>query len=171
MGTVGAVARPSERRVPPSTTPRPRASGGPRPLLATGVEVCLFDLDGVLTDTAAAHASAWKEIFDAYLLERSGRTGEAFRPFELPSDYVAFVDGKLRQDGVRSFLASRGITLPDGDPDDPGEADTVHGLGTRKNDRVLRLIREEGVAVFEGSVGYVEAVRAAGRARAGVSAS
>lgn len=141
------------------------------PTLPDGIVACLFDLDGVLTQTAKVHAAAWKEMFDAFLLERSRQTGEPFRPFEIASDYTQYVDGKLRQDGVRAFLASRGIVLPDGSPDDPSSAMTVHGLGTRKNDLVLELIRRRGVAVYEGSVRFVEAVREAGLRRAVVSAS
>jgi len=138
--------------------------------LPDAVRACLFDLDGVLTKTAKVHSAAWKEMFDTYLRERSERTGEAFVPFDA-SDYDEFVDGKPREDGVRSFLASRGITLPDGDPDDPPEAETVAGLGSRKNLLVLRLIRERGVEVYEGSVRYVQAVRAAGLGTAVVSSS
>jgi beta-phosphoglucomutase family hydrolase len=141
------------------------------PKLPPGIGACLFDLDGVLTDTASAHAAAWKRTFDAYLAQRSQRTGEPFRPFELPGDYAAHVEGKLRQDGVRSFLASRGIELPEGSPDDPPEAETVRGLGNRKNELVLGLIRRDGVEVYEGSVRFVEAVRDAGLRRAVVSAS
>jgi beta-phosphoglucomutase family hydrolase len=136
-----------------------------------GIAACLFDLDGVLTQTAKAHAAAWKQIFDAFLRERSERTGEPFRPFELPADYIEHVDGKLRTDGVRAFLASRGIELPDGADDDPPTAPTVHGLGTRKNDLVLELIERRGVDVYAGSVRFVEAVREAGLRRAVVSAS
>lgn len=141
------------------------------PTLPDGIVACLFDLDGVLTQTAKVHAAAWKEMLDAFLLERSRQTGEPFRPFEIASDYIQYVDGKLRQDGVRAFLASRGIVLPDGSPDDPSSAMTVHGLGTRKNDLVLELIRRRGVDVYEGSVRFVEAVREAGLKRAVVSAS
>ena len=118
-----------------------------RPVLPDHIVACLFDLDGVLTQTAAVHAEAWKQMFDAYLADRSRQTNEPFRPFELPADYTAYVDGKLRQDGVRSFLASRGIELPEGSPDDPPTALTVHGLGNRKNELVLELIRTRGVKV------------------------
>jgi beta-phosphoglucomutase family hydrolase len=141
------------------------------PLLPDRVSTCLFDLDGVLTQTAKLHAAAWKEMFDAFLLDRSRETGEETHPFELPRDYVDYVDGKLRSDGVRSFLASRGIALQEGSPDDPPTAQTVHGLGTRKNDLVLELIRSRGVDVYEGSVRFVEAAREAGLRRAVVSAS
>lgn len=141
------------------------------PVLPEGISACLFDLDGVITETAKVHAAAWKEMFDAFLLDRSRQTGEPFRPFELPADYAKHVDGKLRQDGVRGFLASRGIVIPDGSPDDPPTAVTVHGLGTRKNDLVLELIRQRGVEAYAGSVQFVEAVRDAGLRRAVVSAS
>ena len=134
------------------------------------IRACLFDLDGVLTQTAKVHAAAWKEMFDAFLRERAAATAEPFRAFE-PADYAAHVDGKLRQDGVRAFLASRGIALPEGSPDDPPSAQTVHGLGTRKNDLVQALIREHGVERYDGSVRFVEAARAAGLRRAVVSAS
>jgi beta-phosphoglucomutase family hydrolase len=136
--------------------------------LPPGVRMCLFDLDGVLTDTAAVHTVAWKEMFDAYLCERDGAD---FVPFDPRADYTRYVDGKPRADGVRSFLASRGIELPEGDPDDPPEAETVHGLGRRKNDLVLALIERDGVEVFPRSLAYLEAVRAAGLGTAVVSSS
>ena len=141
------------------------------PAVPVGISACLFDLDGVLTQTAKVHAAAWKEMFDAFLLDRADRTGEPFRPFELPGDYAAHVDGRLRQDGVRTFLASRGIVLPEGSADDSPTAPSVHGLGNRKNDLVLELIRRDGVEAYEGSVRFVQAVRAADLARAVVSAS
>lgn len=139
--------------------------------LPKGIEACLFDLDGVLTQTAKVHAAAWKEMFDAFLRQRADETGEPFREFDIVADYGPYVDGKLREDGVRSFLASRGIELPEGTPQDAPDADTIHGLGTRKNERVKELIRERGVDVYEGSVRFVEAVRDAGLRRAVVSAS
>jgi len=144
---------------------------GPVPAVPAGISACLFDLDGVLTQTAKVHAAAWKQMFDAFLLERAKQTGEPFRPFEIATDYAEYVDGKLRHDGVRSFLASRGIELPEGSPDDPPTAQTVYGLGTRKNDLVLDLIRQHGVEVYAGSVRFVEALRDAGLHRAVVSAS
>jgi beta-phosphoglucomutase family hydrolase len=130
----------------------------------------LFDLDGVLTDTAAAHDRAWTEMFDAFLRERAERTGEPFVPFG-PADYATYVDGKPRADGVRDFLASRGITLPEGGPDDAPDLETIHGLGNRKNQALLRRIRGEGVEVFEGSRRYLEAARDAGLRRVVVSSS
>ena len=139
--------------------------------LPDGVRACLFDLDGVITQTAKVHAAAWKEMFDAFLRARSEGSGEPFRPLELPSDYTRYIDGKLRTDGVRSFLASRGIELPEGSPDDPPEADTVNGLGRRKNDLVLKILERDGVDVYESSVRFVEAARAEGMRTAVVSAS
>jgi len=139
--------------------------------LPEGVRACLFDLDGVLTDTASLHRKAWAEMFDAYLQQRSKRTGEKFVPFDPGGDYQSCVDGKKRDDGVRSFLASRDIELPEGRPDDGPDAMTVHGLGNRKNDMFHRLLREDGVVVFDGSRRYLEAARAAGLAAAVVSSS
>jgi len=139
--------------------------------LPDGVRTCLFDLDGVLTKTATVHAAAWKEMFDAYLRQRAAREGEEFVPFDADADYGEYVDGKPRYDGVRSFLASRGIELPEGDADDPPSAETISGLGNRKNEIVLRKIREEGVEAYEGSVRYLEAARKAGLHRAVVSSS
>jgi beta-phosphoglucomutase family hydrolase len=139
--------------------------------LPDGVTACLFDLDGVLTQTAQVHAAAWKQTFDEFLRGRAASTGGTFVPFDVARDYDDYVDGKPRDDGVRSFLASRGIELPEGEPDEPPDADTVHGLGERKNELVLRLIHEHGVEPYDGSVRYVKAVRAAGLGCAVVSSS
>jgi beta-phosphoglucomutase family hydrolase len=139
--------------------------------LPNGVRACLFDLDGVLTKTATVHAAAWKQMFDAYLRERAERTGEEFVPFDPKADYGEYVDGKPRADGVRSFLESRGSERPEWSPDDPSGAETISGLGNRKNELVVRLIREHGVEPYEGSVQYLEAVRDAGLRRAVVSSS
>jgi beta-phosphoglucomutase family hydrolase len=139
--------------------------------LPASIRACLFDLDGVLTQTANVHAAAWKEMFDAYLAERAGREGTEFVPFDAHHDYDAYVDGRPRYDGVRTFLASRGIELPEGTPDDPPAAETVCGLGNRKNDLVLELIRRNGVEAYDGSVRYVRALRDAGAACAVVSSS
>jgi HAD superfamily hydrolase (TIGR01509 family) len=117
------------------------------------------------------HAAAWKEMFDAYLRERAARTGEPFVPFDEVAEYDQYVDGKPRYEGVQSFLASRGIELPRGEPDDPPQSETADGLGNRKNEIVLRLIREHGVEPYEGSVRYVHAAKAAGLRRAVVSSS
>src|SRR6266581_1760649 len=139
--------------------------------LPDGVRGCLFDLDGVLTKTALVHAAAWKEMFDGYLRERARQTGQPFAAFDPVSDYDEYVDGKPRAEGTRSFLDARGIDLPDGSDDDPPGAPTVHGLGNRKNEIVLRRIRADGVAAYEGSVRYVRAARDAGLGRAVVSSS
>jgi beta-phosphoglucomutase family hydrolase len=141
------------------------------PTLPAGISACLFDLDGVLTQTAKVHAAAWKQMFDAFLRDRSGQTGEQFRPFDLSKDYREYVDGKLRSDGVRAFLASRAVVLDEGLVDDPPSAQTIHGLGTRKNGLFLEILRNEGVEVYEGSLRFVEATRKAGLRRAVVSAS
>ena len=139
--------------------------------LPSAIRACLFDLDGVLTDTATLHAAAWKETFDAYLQERAGRLGETFVPFDVRHDYRTYVDGKHREDGVRSFLASRGIALPEGSSGDSPAVETVAGLGNRKNERVLEMFRDQGVEAFDGSVRFVTAVRKAGLRTAVVSAS
>jgi beta-phosphoglucomutase family hydrolase len=139
--------------------------------LPDGIEAALFDLDGVLTQTAKVHNRAWKQMFDEYLRERAERTGEAFVPFDSGDDYDEYVDGKPRYDGVRSFLASRGIELPPGTPDDDPGTETIDGLGNRKNELVLALIERDGVDAYEGSVRYVHAARDAGLRRAVVSSS
>ncbi|MDR0358525.1 MAG: beta-phosphoglucomutase family hydrolase [bacterium] len=136
-----------------------------------GVTALLFDLDGVLTQTAKVHAAAWKQMFDAYLENRGAKTGAEFVPFDGVGDYDEYVDGRPRYDGVRSFLASRGIRLPEGNTDDPPTRETVRGLGNRKNELVLRLIREQGVQAYDGSVRYVKAARDRGLRRAVVSSS
>ncbi len=135
------------------------------------VSACLFDLDGVLTQTAKVHAAAWKEAFDGYLRERADRGDGGFVAFDTVGDYEKYVDGKPRSDGVRSFLHSRGIDLPDGDPGDPVGAETIIGLGNRKNAIVTRVIRDRGVEAYPDSVRYVTAVRDAGLATAVVSSS
>ncbi|TCC22919.1 beta-phosphoglucomutase family hydrolase [Kribbella speibonae] len=139
--------------------------------LPTGIQACLFDLDGVLTDTAAVHAAAWKEMFDEFLRDYATQHGIAFQAFDARAEYDAYVDGKPRANGVRDFLTARGITLPDGTPDDPPSAMTVNGLGNRKNQAVQRRIRTEGVHVFEGSRRYLQAAEKAGLRRAVVSSS
>jgi beta-phosphoglucomutase family hydrolase len=134
------------------------------------VTACLFDLDGVLTRTATVHAAAWKEAFDAFLQARADASGESFVPFT-SNDYDRFVDGRPRLDGTRTFLRSRGIELPEGDPSDPTDAATVHGVSNRKNERVLQLLAEGKVQVYEGSVQYVRRARDAGLRTAVVSSS
>jgi beta-phosphoglucomutase family hydrolase len=139
--------------------------------LPNGVTTCLFDLDGVLTQTAKVHAEAWKQMFDDYLRTRADQRGERFVAFDAGPDYDRYVDGKPRNDGVRSFLRSRGIELPEGGPDHPPSAETVDGLGNRKNEIVLALISERGVEPYQGSVRYVKAARDAGLRRGVVSSS
>jgi beta-phosphoglucomutase family hydrolase len=139
--------------------------------LPDAITALLFDLDGVLTKTAVVHDKAWKQTFDGFLKKRAEEKGEDFVPFDADADYNEYVDGKPRYDGVRSFLESRGIKLPEGKPDDPPDAETVCGLGNRKNELVLKLIEEDGVEPYEGSVRFVEAARAAGLRRAVVSSS
>ena len=140
-------------------------------LVPQSIEACLFDLDGVLTRTAELHAKAWKQTFDAFLRERARRGEDAFRPFDAKADYGAHVDGRPRADGVRSFLAARRIALPEGARSDPPGADTVHGLGARKNRLVRELMAEHGVGVYEGSLRFLAAAREAGLARALVTSS
>ena len=139
--------------------------------LPKAVHACLFDLDGVLTDTASVHKKAWKAMFDDYLRQRAERDGEPFVAFDSHGDYLQYVDGKPRQDGVRSFLRSRGIDLPDGNPDDPPDAETVAGLGNRKNEMFQKVLHDDGVEAFSGSRRYLEAVAAAGLGIAVVSSS
>ena len=135
------------------------------------IAACLFDLDGVLTETSIVHSSAWATTFDEFLTRRARRTGEPFVAFDRRADYGAYVDGKRRADGVRDFLASRGIHLPEGTPDDGPDAETVNGVANRKNQLVQELIRRDGVQVYPGSIDYLRAVRAAGLATAVVSSS
>jgi beta-phosphoglucomutase family hydrolase len=154
------------------STPRVRLKPDPRrPVhnqatdvlgLPPTIRACLFDLDGVLTQTATAHAAAWKEMFDEFLRARAESTGEPFVQFDAVADYLAYVDGKPRYDGVRSFLASRGIDLAE---------EAVQELGNRKNALVREMIQRVGVTTFEGSIRYVMAARDAGLHRAVVSAS
>jgi beta-phosphoglucomutase family hydrolase len=139
--------------------------------LPATITALLFDLDGVLTKTAVVHDKAWKQTFDAFLEKRAEAKGEKFVPFDSDTDYNEYVDGKPRYDGVRSFLASRGIALSEGQADDPPAAETVCGLGNRKNELVLELIEKDGVEPYAGSVAFVKAARAAGLRRAVVSSS
>jgi beta-phosphoglucomutase family hydrolase len=130
--------------------------------LPEGIQACLFDLDGVLTQTAKVHAEAWKQMFDEFLRTRAAKTGEPFVPFDPVKDYTEYVDGKPRYDGVRSFLESRGIELPE---------EEIRALGDRKNELAVGLIRTRGVEAYDGSVRYVRAAHEAGLRRAVVSAS
>lgn len=135
------------------------------------VTALLFDLDGVLTQTAKVHAEAWKQTFDEFLRGHAEASGKPFVAFDKVADYDAYVDGKPREDGVRSFLQSRGIELPEGQPDDPPDAATIQGVGNDKNARVLKLIHDQGVEPYEGSVRFVHAALRAGLRRAVVSSS
>ncbi|WP_462188611.1 MULTISPECIES: beta-phosphoglucomutase family hydrolase [unclassified Frankia] len=135
------------------------------------IEACLFDLDGVLTNTATIHAAAWKEMFDDFLENWAKRSGGPFVPFDLEHDYAECVDGRPRIDGVRAFLDARHIRLPDGTPDDPPSALTVHGLSNRKNFLLLERIRRDSVDIYPGSVTYLRELAARGIPRAVVSSS
>jgi beta-phosphoglucomutase family hydrolase len=139
--------------------------------LPDGVTACLFDLDGVLTDTAAVHNRAWKQTFDEFLRRRAEASGEPFVEFDPRADYHDHVDGKKREDGVRHFLASRGIVLDEGTHDDAPDADTVWGVGNRKNELLLATLERDGVDVYEGSRRYLQAAKDAGLRRAVVSSS
>jgi beta-phosphoglucomutase family hydrolase len=139
--------------------------------LPAGTLACLFDMDGVVTQTALVHAAAWKEMFDNFLRQRAEETGGKFVPFDSARDYDQYVDGRPRLDGTRSFLQSRGISLPEGSPDDkPGTA-TIQGLSNEKNNLVVEKIRTDGVKVYDGTIRYIKAVRAAGLRTAIVSSS
>ena len=134
-------------------------------------DAVLFDMDGVLTATAKVHAASWKKMFDDFLKKRSAETGDPFKPFEIKTDYKLYVDGKLRDEGVSSFLESRGIKLPFGDAGDPADRETVIGLGNRKNELVNKIIETEGVDIYEGSLALVRHLRSTGIKTAVVSAS
>jgi beta-phosphoglucomutase family hydrolase len=137
-------------------------SGNARIMTRARYDAVLFDLDGVITDTASLHAACWKRTFDEYLRKRAARSGGEFRPFDIAGDYRLHVDGKPRPDGVRDFLGSRGIRLPEGTPDDPPEAETVGGLGNRKNALVSAAIEDTGVEPYEGSVRLLHQLRRGG---------
>ena len=134
-----------------------------------GIDAVLFDLDGVLTDTASLHAQAWKQMFDGFLERWCQVHDHPFQPVRIESDYLQYVDGKPRLEGVASFLESRRIVLPDGSPEDGAEQDTIHGLAKAKNDLVLGMIEEAGVTPFPGSIRFVEWVRDQGVRTAVVS--
>src|SRR5215469_15340300 len=141
------------------------------PITRDQFDAVLLDLDGVITDTANIHAAAWKQMFDTYLQKRAAERGVQFRPFDVLSEYQRYVDGKLRYDGVRDFLVSRNINLPEGTPDDPPEAETVGGLGNRKDALVNKVISEEGVKPYEGSVRFIRRFRGEGFKMAVVTSS
>lgn len=146
-------------------------SSNPELGLPAQITVCLFDLDGVLTETAKVHAGAWKEMFDVFLKARAQKSGASFVAFDERREYDTYVDGKTRLEGTRSFLASRHITLPEGSPEDGPGMETVNGLANAKNAILNQKIREDGVTAYPGSVQYVKAVRSAGLRTAVVSSS
>ena len=135
------------------------------------LEAFLFDLDGVVTRTASIHATAWKRLFDDYLERRARAEGAAFVPFDPVIDYQAYVDGRPREAGVRSFLAARGISLPPGSPDDGPEVETLSGLGKRKDQYFVQTLAQHGVEVYDGTVSFVRDARARGVRTAIVSSS
>jgi HAD superfamily hydrolase (TIGR01509 family) len=139
--------------------------------LPTEVVACVFNLDGVLIGSAAIHAEAWRETFDEFIARRIERSGEPIPTFDPHVDYPRHIHARPRLDGVREFLASRGISLPDGSPSDPPGAETVHGLANRKAEALMRRIEEHGIAAFDGARLYLELAQDAGVARAVVSAS
>jgi beta-phosphoglucomutase family hydrolase len=152
-GQRGSTESEAVRDAAPETAQRDTSSGD-------RLEAVIFDLDGVVTNTAAVHARAWKRLFDDYLKERASRESGSFDPFEIGSDYPRYVDGKRREDGVRSFLASRGITLPDGDADDPPTAETVRGLGKLKDSYFLKDLQTNGVEIYPSTVALIERLKA-----------
>ena len=143
----------------------------PVPPALAGLDAVVFDMDGVVTETATVHAASWKRLFDGFLAERTRRTGEPLVAFDVKTDYLRHVDGRNRYDGVRGFLASRGITLPEGTPADPPDAETVCGLGNRKDEFFHAHVREHGVRVFPSTVSLLDDLRAAGVRTAIVTAS
>ncbi len=134
-------------------------------------DAVIFDLDGVITRTAKQHARAWKQMFDEFLIRRGGEVGRQFEPFDIAADYRQYVDGKPRYDGVESFLLSRGIELPRGDPRDLPQVETVCGLGNRKNEMFNQVLEREGAEVFEHAIAFVRQLDAAGFGTAIVSSS
>jgi len=139
--------------------------------LPAGVDACVFNLDGVLIGSAAIHTASWTETFDEFISRRIERTGGRFAPFNPRVDYPRHIHGKPRLEGVRAFLASRGISLPEGESGDPPGLETVRGLANRKNQSLLRRLDEHGVHAFEGSRSYLEIAHDAGLQCAVVSAS
>ena len=135
------------------------------------LEAFLFDLDGVVTRTASVHSTAWKRLFDDYLERRARAGGSAFVPFDPVIDYQEYVDGRPREEGVRSFLTARGISLPPGSPDDGPEVETLNGLGNRKDQYFSRALAQHGVEVYEHAVSFVRDARARGVRTAIVSSS
>ena len=165
------------RRLAQVTRVRPEPWLSPVPLTTTmlglpaAVRACVFDLEGVLTDSAVLHAIAWGEVFDDFLVRLAGKTGWQFIPFDRNADYRAYLDGRPRLEGVHAFLHSRGIRLPEGRPDDPEGADTAGSLARRKGEALARGLHQRGVTALAGARRYLEVAGQAGLARAVVSAS
>ena len=156
----------NERNAAPSRRPKRKYA-----FTRDEYDAVLLDLDGVITDTASIHARCWKQMFDEYLQKHATEKGEAFHPFDVDTDYRLYVDGKPRFDGVRDFLTSRAIQLPEGSPDDSPQAETVGGLGNRKNELVNKIIEETGVEPYEGSVKLIHQLRRYGLKIAVVTSS
>ncbi len=165
------LARDEHVTRPPVRLPASRREARELLGLSGATEACIFTLDGVLIPSAELHVAAWTETFDAFLSARAERTGGEFALFNPRTDYPAHIHARPRLDGVRGFLASRGISLPEGSPDDPPDAETVHGLANRKNEALQRRLAAHGVAAYAGSWQYLELAREGGVARAVVSAS
>lgn len=140
-------------------------------MASPSIKAVILDLDGVITQTARQHARAWKQMFDAYLEARSRQTGEHHEPFDIDADYARYIDGKLRYDGVRSFLASRGIELPEGSPDDGPDEETISGLGNRKNAYFHEILEGEGIEPFADAVEQIQRWNEAGLKLAVISSS
>jgi trehalose 6-phosphate phosphatase len=156
--------------MPDTTDPQPPPPNRLDPRMATLAAV-IFDMDGVITDTASVHAAAWQRLFDAYRKERREAGRGDFPPFDLATDYLRHVDGKPRQDGVRDFLASRGIELPEGSPDDDPDQETVHGLGNRKDRYFSAWLATNRARAFPGTLALIEALHEAGIRIAVISSS
>jgi beta-phosphoglucomutase family hydrolase len=143
----------------------------PKSITKADFDAVLFDLDGVVTETAKVHAVCWKKVFDDFLMEHALQTNQPFTPFDITSDYNQYVDGKLRQEGVRSFLVSRDIELPFGDPAGPSDLTTIWGIGKRKDEMFTAVLREKGVDILEDGMALIRHVRARGLKTAVVSSS
>src|SRR5215469_11919500 len=157
--------------IAPSAGSGMRAASSPVTIDPIQFEAAVFDLDGVLTETASIHAEAWKRLFDDFLAKRAAASGATFTPFDVDKDYRLYVDGRPRSDGVRTFLAARGISLPEGGPDDPPDALTVSALGARKDAYFLERLAKDGVQVFPDAEPLLVKLRAAGLRTALVSSS
>lgn len=153
-----------------SRSTKSSAHGEHRDLFGGSFDAFLFDMDGVLTNTATTHASAWKETFDSVLASRATERNEPFIPFSIEDDYLRYVDGKRREDGVRSFLQSRGIDLPDGTPADEPGGETIYAVGNKKNQLLLAVMARDGVETYADTLELLRALKAA-NAKLGVVSS